>query len=150
MAAAEPATDRAVGAAVGGTGGVALSLSAYGQLALTCPLTDWNGQDGLCRWCCKNLPARRSAWCSDRCRRAFDAQHLWRRARARARRRAKRLCSLAGCDSPAGTPIDIDHVVALAGAGYGPSCAHHETNLRALCRPHHQQRTAEQNRHRSA
>ena len=119
--------------------------SLVAQVAIACPLTGWTGQPGQCRWCCKALTGTRTAWCGQRCRRAFEAEHLWTRARARARRRAKRSCELPDCPSPAGTAIEIDHIDAALGAhGRTPACVHHASNLRSLCVPCHRARTAAQ------
>lgn len=110
------------------------------QLRLTCPLSAWTGEPGRCQWCNKALPAgRRTVYCSDKCRRAFEREHFWPRARATARRRGGRSC-INGCDGR----IEVNHIEPLVGAGYGPSCSHHQTNLEILCTACHRELTAQQ------
>lgn len=109
-------------------------------LRLACPLSVWSGTPGNCQWCDREIKAgRRSVYCGDKCRRAFEREHFWPRARATARRRAKYVCGN-GC---AGR-IEINHIVPLVGSGYGPSCAHHQSNLEALCKSCHTNVTNEQ------
>ena len=110
------------------------------QLRLDCPLSAWTGEPGRCQWCDKTMPeGRRTVYCSDRCRRAFEREHFWPRARATARRRGLRSC-INGCEGR----IEVNHIVPLVGAGYGPSCLHHQTNLELLCCVCHREVTAQQ------
>lgn len=76
-------------------------------------------------------------YCSDKCRRAFEREHFWPRARATARRRGHRSC-LNGCEGR----IEVNHIEPLIGAGYGPSCSHHQSNLELLCATCHREVTA--------
>lgn len=72
--------------------------TALQQQRTDCPLSVWTGTLGACQWCNTLLPAqsRRSAWCSDTCRRSYDRNHLWARARTAAKRRAKNTCEHCG------------------------------------------------------
>lgn len=82
-------------------------------------------------------PGRRTVYCSDKCRRAFEREHFWPRARATARRRGLRSC-INGCEGR----IEVNHIAPLVGAGYGPSCSHHQANLELLCATCHREVTA--------
>ena len=116
------------------------------HLRLACPLSSWTGTDGHCQWCDKAIPdGRRRVYCSDKCRRAFEREHFWPRARATARRRGNRTCAN-GCEGR----IEVNHIAPLVGAGYGPSCAHHQTNLELLCTTCHRVVTARQRSERLA
>lgn len=118
---------------------------ALETLRATCPLSAWDGAPGRCQWCNGSLEGltRRSVWCSDACRRKFERNHIWRRARAAARRTGRYRCARGGCDAPREV-LEVNHIVPLVGAGYGPSCAHHQVNLEVLCHAHHVQVTGEQ------
>ena len=125
--------------------------------ALACPLSAWTGRDGHCHWCDRRIPDNRTAWCGPVCVRAYNKQHIWGRARAAARRRAKYHCERPGC-AAARRDIEINHIVPRDNAGYGPGCHHHldpdpvtgTGGLEALCRTHHQKVTAEQRTARKA
>ncbi len=118
-------------------GGSAPPPSAAARLRLACALSAWLGEPGRCGWCNGPLmPPRRTAWCSERCRRAFARNHTWTLARAAARRRAGYSCSRPGCDGGR-RELEVNHIDPRNGAGYGDSCAHHADNLEALCHPHH-------------
>ena len=84
-------------------------------------------------------------YCSDKCRRAFEREHFWPRARATARRRGGRTC-VNGCDGR----IEVNHIEPLVGAGYRPSCAHHQSNLELLCTICHRAVTEQQRLSRRA
>ncbi|GAB2733494.1 HNH endonuclease [Nocardioides pakistanensis] len=116
-----------------------------------CPLGEWTGTPGNCNWCDKPIPAggRRRTWCSDPCRRVWERNHIWRRARIYARKRAKYRCSRTGCAAPR-MDVEINHIVPRNGAGYGPGCHHHQTNLEALCHDHHVEVTNAQRAARKA
>jgi hypothetical protein len=103
-----------------------------------CALTKWDGSPGRCNWCNTAIPAggRRKVWCRDHCRRQWERNHIWRRARIFARRRAKYRCTREGCEAPKGD-IEINHIEAINGTGYGPGCKHHQETLEGLCREHH-------------
>jgi len=123
-------------------------LTAAAQLRLACELSTWAGEAGRCGWCNKPLAsARRTAWCSDRCRRAFARNHTWTLARANARRRARYACSRPGC-AAGRRELEVNHIDPRNGGGYGESCAHHADNLEVLCHAHHVEVTNAQRRHR--
>jgi hypothetical protein len=103
----------------------------------------------LCRvaTCRLELPARRSAYCSDRHAREFERNHVWFAARRVARRRAGYACERCGF-RPADVRrdpearkrfarhelrLEVNHVVPLAGAYRLVSCANHQSNLEVLC-----------------
>lgn len=122
-----------------------------------CALTAWTGQPGRCNWCDAEIPpgGRRTVWCRDACRRAWERNHLWRRARIYARRRAGYRCSRPGCTAERGD-VEINHRTPREGAGYGPGCHHHQDpapdpatgvlvgGLEALCHRHHVEETNRQ------
>lgn len=117
------------------------AASLTDTLTLNCSLSAWAGNPENCRWCNTTITAtKRRTWCSDKCRRAFERNHVWRRARSAARRRAKRQCVTCG-----GTEkLEVNHIVPLIGAGYLASCFHHETNLELLCHSCHVEVTKQQ------
>lgn len=119
-------------------------------LRVECPLSPWTGRAGACQWCDADLPAagRRSTWCSDRCRRTWERNHIWTKARAAARRRDRYTCRVCNKHKDA-TAIEVNHIHPVAahdGASHGryPSCAHHQENLEVLCKDCHLQATARQ------
>ena len=128
-----------------------------------CELTAWDGTTGNCNWCNTAIPAggRRKVWCRDQCRRQWERNHIWRRARIFARRRAKYRCTRPGCDAERGD-VEINHITPLDGSGYGPGCKHHQDvstdpttgqrrgGLEGLCRAHHQELTTAQAAERAA
>ena len=64
---------------------------------ITCALSQWRGDAGCCQWCNATITAaRRRTWCSDVCGRAWQREHIWRFARATAKRRAKYRCLTLG------------------------------------------------------
>ncbi len=85
--------------------------------------------------CGKKLPPRRSKWCSTKCSRIVwnDKNHIWNYARRAAKNRDKHKC--VKCSSP--VQLEINHIEPLIGAGYGPSCSHHLSNLETLCHKCH-------------
>lgn len=115
-----------------------------------CILTAWDGTPGNCNWCNTPIPTtgRRKVWCKDGCRRLWERNHIWRRARIYARRRANYRCTRPGCTAPRGD-IEINHIEARNGGGYGPGCHHHQDphldpasgtltgGLEGLCHAHH-------------
>lgn len=118
-----------------------------GQLArlrAACDLSAWAGRAGACQWCDTDIPAgRRRTWCSEACRRAFERNHVWRVARAAARRRDRYTCRRCG-RSKADAPIEVNHIVPVAGTGYGVSCKQHLSGLETLCHDCHVAVTAQQ------
>ena len=107
----------------------------------------------LCRVasCRAELPARRTAYCSDRHAREFERNHIWFAARRVARRRAGYACERCGFrpadirrDPEArrryarhALRLEVNHVVPLAGAYRLVSCANHQANLEVLCHACH-------------
>lgn len=65
--------------------------------------------------------------------RGYDAR--WRRIRARYLR-AHPICELEDCDRPS---VDVDHI-----DGSGPRGDNSDSNLMALCKPHHSSKTVRQ------
>lgn len=121
-------------------------------LRLACHSTAWQGQDAVCQVCVSPLPAqsRRTVFCSDKCRRWFEQNHIWRFARRTARRRGKYACSIPECPATKADGIEVNHIIPLVGSGYGPSCFHHQANLETLCHHHHVEATNRQRAERAA
>lgn len=120
-------------------GSDSVTMVTLTELRATCPQIVWLGESNVCQICANPLPtnSRRQVYCSDKCRRWFERNHVWRYARIAARRRAKYCCSRQGCDMVRADGIEVNHIVPLRGRGYGPSCFHHQTNLETLCHAHH-------------
>ena len=124
---------------------------------ITCALSQWRGDAGCCQWCNATITAaRRRTWCSDVCGRAWQREHIWRFARATAKRRAKYRCTRKGC-SAARRDCEVNHRAPRNGGGYGPGCHHHQHpddngtgGLEVLCRAHHAELTAQQATERAA
>lgn len=119
--------------------------SAIIQMRIDCSLSEWKGTEGHCQWCDKSLSgqSRRKVWCTKECGQAFENNHIWNIARHKARKRAKYSCSREGCPNPKEN-LEVNHINPLVGAGYGPSCFHHASNLEVLCKAHHQIETNRQ------
>ena len=132
-------------------------LSALERERITCALSAWTGEPGRCQWCNTAIDSpRRRTWCSNTCARAWQRNHIWRFARAAAKRRAKYLCERPGC-SAARRDCEVNHKVARQGGGYRPGCHHHlnpDNNglggLEVLCRAHHREVTTAQAKERAA
>lgn len=125
-------------------------MSSLTLLRRSCVLSAWEGDLGDCQWCNASIRAnRRTVFCSDKCRRVWQRNHIWRFARAYARRAAGYTCLTPGCDPPR-NQLDVNHIEPLNGAGYGPSCAHHQDNLEVRCKPSHQAITTAQAAARAA
>lgn len=120
-------------------------MSFLSEIRLACVLSAWTGEVGHCQWCNKALTqkGRRRAFCSSQCYRVFDKNHDWTLARRNARKRAGHKCVREGCTDDTDY-IEVNHIIPLVGQGYGPSCFHHEGNLEAICKPHHQIETNRQ------
>lgn len=120
-------------------------MSFLSELRLSCELSAWIGEVGRCQWCNNTLPAKggRRAFCSSACTKTFEKNHIWALARRGAKKRAKYRCIRPGCEDDTGY-IEVNHITPLVGQGYGPSCFHHEANLEAICKPHHQIETNRQ------
>ena len=118
---------------------------------ILCPLGTWSGEQGKCQLC-NNLieSTRRRTWCSNKCAREWQRNHIWRFARSAAKRRAKYRCQQIGCTAER-RDCEVNHILARNGGGYGPGCHHHLSpdqngvgGLEVLCRAHHAKVTAAQ------
>ena len=124
---------------------------------ITCPLGQWTGEIGRCQLCNKLIEStRRRTWCSDKCGREWQRNHIWRFARSAAKRRAKYRCQRPGCSAER-RDCEVNHITARQGGGYGPGCHHHLNpdkngvgGLEVLCHAHHAQVTAAQAKARAA
>ena len=122
-----------------------------------CQLSQWVGEVGRCQWCNGELHSvRRRTWCSDKCGREWQREHIWRFARSTAKRRAKYRCTREGCVA-ARRDCEVNHLAAREGKGYGPGCHHHlipdadgRGGLEVLCHAHHSEITAAQATARAA
>ena len=118
---------------------------------VTCPLSKWMGEPGRCQWCNEPLDrTRRRTWCSEKCGRAWQREHVWRFARSSAKRRAKYRCIRSECTA-ARRDCEVNHLEPRDGKGYAPGCHHHllpdltgRGGLEVLCHEHHAQVTAAQ------
>lgn len=118
---------------------------------ITCTLSKWTGELGRCQWCDTSIDSpRRRTWCSDKCGRAWQREHIWRFARSTAKRRAKYRCIRPGCTA-ARRDCEVNHITPRNGDGYGPGCHHHllpdasgNGGLEVLCRAHHAEITKAQ------
>ena len=123
---------------------------------ISCPLGQWNGEPGRCQLCNQLIEStRRRTWCSNKCAREWQRNHIWRFARSAAKRRAKYRCQQQGCTAER-RDCEVNHISARDGGGYGPGCHHHLNpdkngvgGLEVLCRAHHAQVTAAQARARA-
>lgn len=116
------------------------------DLRIECILTSYNGLEKTCQWCNNALPENsgRSVFCSDKCARTWEKNHIWRKARTAARRRDKYACVKCGTNKNT-TKIEVNHIEPLNGAKYStPSCSHHLQNLETLCIDHHKEITKTQ------
>ena len=127
------------------------------QERIDCPLSQWSGTPGNCQWCDALIcEPRRRSWCSSRCANFWAKNHVWRYARAAAKRRAKYHCERPGCLS-ASLDCEVNHIQPRNGDGYDPGCHHHldpsaagEGGLEVLCHAHHAAVTKEQAQARAA
>jgi len=118
---------------------------------ISCPLGAWSGEPGRCQLCNQLIEStRRRTWCSNKCAREWQRNHIWRFARSAAKRRAKYHCQLEGCTAER-RDCEVNHISARNGGGYGPGCHHHLSpdqdgvgGLEVLCRAHHAKVTAAQ------
>lgn len=101
------------------------------------------------------VEARRRSWCSKACARAWERNHVWRHARAWAKRRAKYHCIVPGCEAER-LDCEVNHRTPREGGGYGDGCWHHQEpddsgmgGLEVLCHAHHAEVTAQQARDRA-
>ena len=132
-------------------------MSALERERITCALSAWRGEPGRCQWCDAMIESpRRRTWCTNTCARAWQRNHIWRFARAAAKRRAKYYCQRTGCSAQR-RDCEVNHRAARNGGGYGPGCHHHldpDQNglggLEVLCRAHHREITTAQAKERAA
>ena len=118
---------------------------------ISCPLGAWSGEPGRCQLCNQLIEStRRRTWCSNKCAREWQRNHIWRFARSAAKRRAKYHCQQQGCTAER-RDCEVNHISARNGGGYGPGCHHHLSpdqngvgGLEVLCRAHHAKITAAQ------
>lgn len=123
---------------------------------ISCPLGKWSGEPGRCQLCNQLIAStRRRTWCSNKCAREWQRNHIWRFARSAAKRRAKYRCQQQACTAER-RDCEVNHISARNGGGYGPGCHHHLSpdqngvgGLEVLCRAHHAQVTAAQARARA-
>ena len=111
-------------------------------LRLNCSETTWSGELDVCQVCSKPLTGKRRVFCSDKCRRWFASNHVWRFARRLARRKSKYVCSRVDCTVGREGGLEVNHIVPRLGEGYGVGCWHHQDNLELLCHAHHVEVTA--------
>lgn len=116
-----------------------------------------------CRQC--GFPIKNArAYCSDRCRLIYEINHFWGTARAHAYLRLAPGYSLDGyldgtwkpdrheeraCPKCSKRPLysyEVNHIVPLNGERSHFSCAHHQTNLEAICHGCHVEITKQQRR----
>ncbi len=124
---------------------------------ISCPLGQWAGKPGRCQLCDTVIElTRRRTWCSNKCGREWQRNHIWRFARSAAKRRAKYRCQRPGCSAER-RDCEVNHITARQGGGYGPGCHHHLNpdksgvgGLEVLCHAHHAQVTAAQAKARAA
>ena len=124
---------------------------------ISCPLGIWSGEPGKCQLCNQFIEStRRRTWCSNKCEREWQRNHIWRFARSAAKRRAKYRCQELGCTAER-RDCEVNHISARNGGGYGPGCHHHlnpdkngDGGLEVLCRAHHAKVTAAQAKARAA
>lgn len=90
-----------------------------------------------CVECGKELPTRRTPYCSRRCRWSFHGRYFWDAARRAVIHRDRFRCRACGTRCPARL-LDVDHIVELAVGGEALDSA----NLQTLCRPCHRRKTA--------
>lgn len=118
---------------------------------ISCPLSRWTGEHGRCQWCNEPLDqSRRRTWCSEKCGRAWQREHVWRFVRSAAKRRAKYRCIRPECTA-ARRDCEVNHLLPRDGKGYTPGCHHHLLpdhngvgGLEVLCHAHHAEVTAAQ------
>ena len=132
-------------------------MSALERERITCALSAWRGEPGRCQWCDTTIESpRRRTWCTNTCARAWQRNHIWRFARAAAKRRAKYYCQRPACAAQR-RDCEVNHRAARNGGGYGPGCHHHldpDQNglggLEVLCHAHHREITTAQAKERAA
>ncbi len=89
-----------------------------------------------CVECGKELPSRRTPYCSRRCRWRFHGHYFWDSARSFVLLRDRYTCQVCGSRRRA-RELDVDHIVEIALGG----AALDYTNLRTVCRPCHREKS---------
>jgi len=89
-----------------------------------------------CVECGRELPSRRTPYCSRRCRWKFHGHYFWDSARSFVLLRDRYTCQVCGSRRRA-RELDVDHVVEIARGG----AALDYSNLRTVCRPCHRAKT---------
>lgn len=88
----------------------------------------WVWRTGICTWCRNKTEGRRTCWCSDEC---VDKFLALRNQVDLVRERDKNQCIDCGA-----SPIEVDHIIPVCEGGLTIA-----SNLRSLCRTHHQEQT---------
>lgn len=130
--------------------------------ALHCSLSIWNGLEGYCRWCDKEIcpgTSNKRRWCSGECLTSWRTQHRYYLARQELMRRSRGRCSClrqageerhvlcAGCGkcqsqvALQGSIMTCDHKVPRFGNKEKFSCMHHQSNLQVLCTSCHTEKS---------
>ena len=89
-----------------------------------------------CVECGRDLPTRRTPYCSRRCRWKFHGHYFWDSARSFVLLRDRYTCQVCGTRHRA-RELDVDHIVEIARGG--PALEY--TNLRTVCRTCHREKT---------
>jgi 5-methylcytosine-specific restriction endonuclease McrA len=110
-------------------------------LSTKCALLLYDGQEGVCRRCGRELIGRQSKWCSTDCEDRYWDQHYWPNARKLALKRDKWTCVKCGSKEN----LTVDHIIPLMGRGYKSGCYHHLAHLQTLCHDCHVAKTAADN-----
>ncbi|HYB63462.1 MAG TPA: HNH endonuclease signature motif containing protein [Thermoplasmata archaeon] len=86
--------------------------------------------------CGRELASRRTPYCSRRCRWRFHGHYFWDSARSYVLLRDRYTCQVCGTRHRA-RELDVDHLVEIARGGSSLDYS----NLRAICRPCHREKT---------
>jgi len=89
-----------------------------------------------CVECGRDLPSRRTPYCSRRCRWKFHGHYFWDSARSFVLLRDRYTCQVCGGRRRA-RELEVDHVVEIARGGAALDYA----NLRTVCRGCHREKT---------
>jgi len=89
-----------------------------------------------CVECGRELPSRRTPYCSRRCRWKFRGHYFWDSARSFVLLRDRYTCQVCGRRRRA-RELDVDHIVEIARGGAALEYA----NLRTVCRTCHREKT---------
>jgi len=89
-----------------------------------------------CVECGRELPSRRTPYCSRRCQWRFHGHYFWDSARSYVLLRDRYTCQECGVRRRA-RELDVDHIVEIARGG----AALEYGNLRTVCRPCHREKT---------